>query len=467
MTSTFPSFARAAAAAASLALCTLGTAQAQKLLGVQTDSITRTGNEQNGAPDRTVPLAYLGPKVIRLPITWHLMEGEGKGITRDWFWPELENALAASEKMGAKLILQLGQAPCWASSDPRKDCAAGRWELVYPAANPEDYADALAQIAARFKGRLHALEVMNEPNFTGKFPNLGPREAAMNDRYGDFIDLQGAVLYTAIVKAAYPKVKAADPQVRLLAGALAGGDHFFLEKMYQSGLKGHFDAISSHPYTGEIPGDPDGLRHGPDDCPAGASELWCARKGVANLRATMLAHGDGDKEIWFTEFGFSSSHHWNGSADPKGRWTSEQGQARYFEQFVAMFKQLDHVPVACAYELMDNAPHEPALRDPAGNLLTGPTGTSATTRLPTYAWQPVAGATRYKVFVNNWGSNGGDYPAIVHQVLTAAQARCTASRCEYVSPHFLHQGSARFWVTAYTDAPGDGQLSAPMDFVVP
>ena len=61
--------------------------------------------------------------------------------------------------------------------------------------------------------------------------------------------------YMAMVKAAYPRIKAADPRSVVLVGALSrresvgGRPNDWVEAMYEKGLAGNFDAISLHPYT--------------------------------------------------------------------------------------------------------------------------------------------------------------------------------------------------------------------------
>ena len=132
-----------------------------------------------------------------------------------------------------------------------------------------------------------ALEIWNEPNLDFQW-NYEPVDP---------------VRYTEMVKRAYRGVKAADPTIPIIAGSLAptGGlplgramnDVDFLEAMYDSGLSGHFDAISIHNY---------GFGGEPDD------KAWGG--GVGNFRraediyAVMEARGDGDKSVWGTEYGW-------------------------------------------------------------------------------------------------------------------------------------------------------------------
>ena len=131
-----------------------------------------------------------------------------------------------------------------------------------------------------------ALEIWNEPNLDFQWTGQ-PLDPAR---------------YTEMVKRAYLGVKAADLTIPIVAGSLAptGGDGItslndvdFLEAMYDNGLSGHFDAISIHNY---------GFGGAPEDKEYGWDILNFRR--AEDIYAVMVAHGDGDKSVWGTEFGW-------------------------------------------------------------------------------------------------------------------------------------------------------------------
>ena len=340
-------------AALAVSLCGAGAATAQSapakpaLIGVHEFNIAPQGQ----LPGRVALLNKIGAQVVRLPVAWHLMEEGGKGRTAAWFWKGLDADVAAAEQAGVQLIIELALTPCWASSDPSKQCDNPAYDgfLRYPPTDAADYGDALARLVKRYGTRVMAWEVWNEPNLVGNWLPLGPRPHELNDDDDMFIDLDGARQYAGLLAAAHARVKAVDPHAVVLAGSVAGGDVAFVQALYAAGAAGHFDALSMHPYTGPYP-DPDkknyGQAFGPDECPAGVREpkFWCFQLGVERIRQAMLAQGD-DKPIWFTEFGFSSTRTWNGSG--------LAGQARHLEAAIALIRQWPFVPVACWYNLVD------------------------------------------------------------------------------------------------------------------
>lgn len=76
----------------------------------------------------------------------------------------------------------------------------------------------------RYRGRVYAWEIWNEPNLKKNWKPLGSRPLAVNDSQLEFINLQGAWQYTNLVKASYSKIKSVDSNAVVLAGAIAAGD---------------------------------------------------------------------------------------------------------------------------------------------------------------------------------------------------------------------------------------------------
>ncbi|WP_374222808.1 hypothetical protein [Williamsia sp. CHRR-6] len=150
-------------------------------------------------------------------------------------------------------------------------------------ADPEEFGKFCGAVAARYRGRLAALEIWNEPNGTLFFrpePNAGA--------------------YTAMVVSAYRRVKSGAPEMPVVVGALGpltGTNSIgvaaveFVAQMYAAGVAGHLDAMSFHPYD-----------FGADLATGGLYDQSPCRQLIA-IHALMAAHGDGEKKVWLTEYG--------------------------------------------------------------------------------------------------------------------------------------------------------------------
>lgn len=136
------------------------------------------------------------------------------------------------------------------------------------------------KVAQRYRGKIKYYHFWNEPNGCS-WVNDG---CANGDGYA---------LYTRWLKIWYTALKSEDPELVLAAGNLDYHDgvtegYKYLEGMYREGAKGYFDAIAIHPY---------------DKKNTGAFNL----RGIRDTRRVLVEHGDWDKGIWFTEYGWSTS----------------------------------------------------------------------------------------------------------------------------------------------------------------
>jgi hypothetical protein len=225
----------------------------------------------------------LGAGWLRTDFKWSVVEGT-KGV---YNWANYDRVVNAAKARGLNVIFSVAYTPGWAGP-------AGATDDKYAPANVADYAN-FAKVAVQHYSPMGVkiYELWNEPNLPAFWkPAPDP------------------VKYTALVKAAYPAMKTADPAITVLAGSFspAGGYNdpncngtsssivnglTFLERMYQNGAKGSFDALSFHPYYGG----------------AGITDIhrcnsWAQMATTSpSLRSFMTANGDGDKKIWATESG--------------------------------------------------------------------------------------------------------------------------------------------------------------------
>ncbi|MCD4737812.1 MAG: beta-galactosidase [Anaerolineae bacterium] len=215
----------------------------------------------------------------------------------DWRHSDLIIKHAANQ--GVQVIARLGMVPRWARPDP-----AGQetTDTHLEAEHYADFAEFVAEFAARYRGEVTHLIIWNEPNLSFEW---GYRP----------VDPAG---YAELLAAVYPAAHAANSEVIILGGALAptlepeGGhaglnDLLYLEKMYQAGAAAHFDALAAHAY---------GLVFPPEMPPA--PELLNFRR-VELLREIMVAQGDGAKDIYVTESGWNDHPRWAWAVTPSQR----------------------------------------------------------------------------------------------------------------------------------------------------
>jgi hypothetical protein len=116
----------------------------------------------------------------------------------------------------------------------------------------------------------------------------------------------------------YPVVKAHNPDLTILAGALAPtleppgspaglNDLLYLEGMYQAGAAPFFDGLAAHAY---------GLQAPPDANPA---EDALNFRRVELLRDIMVRQGDEHKPVYITEAGWNDHPRWTASVSPAQR----------------------------------------------------------------------------------------------------------------------------------------------------
>jgi hypothetical protein len=165
--------------------------------------------------------------------------------------------------------------------------------------SPADFASFAGGFAASMNavGGAAAYEIWNEEDET--------------DFWGAAVD---AGHYAAILEAAYPRIKAADPGATVLLGPLTGNNYNFLGQVYAAGGGGSFDAASVHTDTACLV-DPPSSFYREDGNVARFSFL-----GFRTVHDVMAANGDGAKPIWMTELGWTTTS----SQCSRGMWAGQK-----------------------------------------------------------------------------------------------------------------------------------------------
>ncbi len=224
--------------------------------------------------DREVEGAQaLGSRWLRLDIDWSTVQAGGPGR---YDWSLTDPAIEVAVRLGINVDGVIAYTPSWA-------LPAGADSDKYPPTDPADYARFAAAAAGRYAAMgVHTFEIWNEPNN----PDFWKPKPSVAE-------------YKSLLTGAYAAIKSVDRGATVLSGGLApsqpGGVSpiDFLSGLYDNGGGRSFDAVSDHPYS--FP------RLPTDTTPRSA---WTQIAGTdPSLRSVMVAHGDGGKRIWATEFG--------------------------------------------------------------------------------------------------------------------------------------------------------------------
>jgi hypothetical protein len=202
--------------------------------------------------------------------------------------------------------------PRWASS------AEGA-EYVTRAAPPRDLDDyrRIAQWASEhWAGRVAAWEIWNEPDLPAFF----------GGDVGGYVDL---------LEAGHAGIEAGDPSAEVVLGAPVPNDVDWLRALYQRGAADHFDVMATHPYSVPL--------NRPPEMDDGS---FAGLPSVDAVKRLMKRYGDGDKPIWFTEFGWST-HANDGDETKWQRGVTEQEQADYITRAIRY--------IACERSYVDKA----------------------------------------------------------------------------------------------------------------
>jgi hypothetical protein len=184
----------------------------------------------------------------------------------------MDRVMSDAAADGIRVIMLVDSTQCWASSAPAslfRGCTPGHSSDAdaWPPSNPADYAAFVAYLAQRYGTGLAAIEIWNEPDQANQLYFAGPEKPQH---------------YVAILRAAYPAIKQANPNVPVLAGSLVGSNGVFLRALYAAGIKGYYDGLAVHYYN-----------------------LTLA--SLRSIREVQLANRD-TKPLWLDEFGWSDCY---------------------------------------------------------------------------------------------------------------------------------------------------------------
>jgi len=245
----------------------------------------------------TMPPGYYGLHVLHLAYgtawpsikfgTWRLWDS---GVT--WAnlepksgvynWQTLDAFVALAHQQGTDVILELGQTPQWASSEPNQAGACGNGAAAPPTSNTL-WTNYVTAVATRYKGRIAYYEVWNEVDGQNYWTGT-PAEM---------------VQLTALAAKA---IKATDPNAKIIGPSISGAGPSqvaYLKSMLQLGLGSSIDVIAAHFYVlGKTP--------------------EAILPAVQAVQAAAAQYNLSAKPIFNTEFGWAAPTTFNNEDDQSG-----------------------------------------------------------------------------------------------------------------------------------------------------
>jgi hypothetical protein len=273
-------------------------------------------------------LRALGVGWVKVQVSWKLYQSAPDQYTQDRL-AELDGLVDAAQANDIEVLLNVSKAPEWSRSTT---------ELDGPPTDYGLYQDFMAFLAGRYRGRVAAFELWNEPNLQREWN--GSRLSA-----ADFVRLMAA---------GATGVRTAAPEALLFSGApattgindglTAVDDRVFLRGMLEAGVGDVVDVIGAHPYGWANP--PDSSVTSPDTAvPSHNNHPSFFFADTLADYAALLDEFGLDKTLWVTEFGWGT---FEGITNDDGDPAAPPGNAE-FMAYVSEWQQAQYI--LRAYEL--------------------------------------------------------------------------------------------------------------------
>jgi hypothetical protein len=207
-------------------------------------------------------------------------------------WSRADDVVFLAGHFGLQLLARLDRDPHWDRAyEEGLGIASG------PPGTLSHFFDFCGVIAARYRGKVAAYQVWNEPNLSREWGGRTPDPAA----------------YAEMLRGCYVAIKQADPEALVISAGLAPTgngppeampDAEYLAGMYEAGAAPYFDLLGAHAPGFKAPPEasPEEVARSPE---LGGQRFFSFRH-VEDMRAVMERYGDGDKQVAVLEFGWTT-----------------------------------------------------------------------------------------------------------------------------------------------------------------
>lgn len=257
---------------------------------------------------------WMGAVADQLHMKWIKQQVRWEDIERErgnYDWAQLDFSLPIAAERGIHVMLSIVTAPEWAREQGVDTSKHG------PPANPQDYATFVSEILKRYPGMVHAVEIWNEMNLDREWTSVNGLNA--ND-------------YVTLLRTTYQAVKAVDPGVIVISGALSptGGwtepdgrvsaidDFSYFDGLIAGGMLNYADCVGAH-HNGinmnpnetwdTVTNDPTASFRGPFD---NKHHSWSFRSTLQTYANKIQVAGS-DLKLCVTEFGWASTEDLDGT----------------------------------------------------------------------------------------------------------------------------------------------------------
>ena len=212
-------------------------------------------------------------------------------VRGEYHFERADELLNELEAKGLKVVARLGDSPSWATTK-----IAGKKGIDYLDAPPDDlndWATFCGALAGRYKGRITAYQVWNEPNLNREWGKQPPNAAG----------------YVGLLKACSEAIHAADPQAIIISAGLSPTgtwtadvtpDDIYFQQMYDAGFQQYADVAGVNAPGYNFPPE-----ISPDEAEAQGGHRFGTFRRVEDMRKIMVKNGDAARQMAILEMGWT------------------------------------------------------------------------------------------------------------------------------------------------------------------